>query len=259
MLKLTLRASRGFPRTLLFMPLLANHEEPVIGLEQQLGSTALRVGIGNTVDLFEYHHGSDTVRWGADFFSFSLASTIREVRLKIDAADGFFGMHFAWTNGPRWMVRFRVLHQSAHFVDGHYDLTAGTWNDNRKPIPFSRNYGEVVATYGMYSELVAVRAYAGPSFAVYNNPKDIRRWGGIMGFEVRALGRIPLYAAYNLSLLGVPRYDGSNSLEAGLKFGDWNGRGIRLYVMYYSGLDLFGEYYKDRKEFVGAGFAIDFW
>ena len=248
-----------FPRDLLFSPLLANHDEPVMGLEQQLGSSVLRVGIGNSVDLIEYRHASDTLRWGADFFSFSLASTIRDVRLKIDAADGFFGVHVAWTNDSPWMIRFRAIHQSAHLVDGHYNSETGAWDNNRQPIPFSRNYGDIVGAYRADSRGIELRVYAGPNFAVYNNPKDIRRLGGVLGCEAHTRWSTSVYAAFSLSLLGVPVYNGSSTLETGVKFGDWSGRGIRLYLTYYNGLDLFGEYYKERKEFGGIGFAIDVW
>jgi len=246
-----------FPRNTLFVPFISSHDEPLMGLEQQLGSSALKVGIGNAVDLIEYRCDNDTLRWGADFFSYSLASTIRDVRLKIDAADGFFGMHFAWTNGSPWMFRLRAIHQSAHFVDGHYNLAAQSWDS--QPIPFSRNYGDVAAAYRLSLKELAIRAYGGPSFAVYNNPKDIRRWGGFAGCEIHTLSENALYAAFNISFLGVPVYNGSGTLAAGIKFGDWDGRGVRLYAQYYSGLDLFGQYYKNRTKYFSLGFAIDFW
>ncbi len=248
-----------FPRDLQFTPLIANHEEARLGLQQELGSTLLTVGIGNTVDLVQYASGDDTLRAGGDFYAYALANSFRDIRLKIDAADGFFGMHMTWKNSSPWSIRFRALHLSAHLVDGHYDPVLKAWKDGREPIPFSRNYGEIVGARETATGAVTSRLYAGLSFAVYNNPHDIRRWAALGGAEVSTGSTVPFYLACNLSLLGVPTYNLSATVEAGAKFGEWKGRGIRLYLLYYNGLDFYGQYYKDRKEFAGIGFAIDFW
>ena len=246
-----------FPDDLLFTPLVSNHEEARVGLQQELGSSLLTVGVGNTSDLIQYAAGSDTIRWGGDFYVYALSNSFKDIRLKIDAADGFFGMHITWKGETHWSFRFRALHLSAHFVDGHYDPDAKVWKDGREPIPFSRNYGEVVAAHESQAAGIFSRLYAGLSYAVYNNPHDIRRWAGLAGAELAGVG--PLYVACNLSLLGVPTYNLNVTVEGGVKLGAWKGRGVRLYLVYYDGLDVYGEYYKERKEFVGAGFSIDFW
>lgn len=122
-----------FPRDILFMPLSANHEEPRMGMQQEFGTTRLTVSIGNTLDLIQYAFDRDTLRIGADFFSYSLANNFKDIRLKIDAADGFFGVHFSLTNSTPWSFRFRAIHLSAHFVDGHYDPDSKMWKDGRDP------------------------------------------------------------------------------------------------------------------------------
>ena len=248
-----------FPRDILFVPFLANHEEPRMGMMQEFGRTRLSVGIGNTIDLVQYAAGNDTIRWGADFFTYSLANNFKDIRLKIDAADGFFGIHFTYTNGSPWSYRFRAIHQSAHLVDGHYDPDARVWKDSRDPFPFSRNYGEIAASYASDIGGFPIRLYGGVSYAVFVKPEDIRRGAGLLGAEIRTLGSLPFYLSYNLSILGVPSFNGSNTIEAGIKLGAWSGRGARIFLVYYNGLDTFGEYYKDRRELAGIGFAFDFW
>lgn len=248
-----------FPREILFQPFLANHEEPRVGMMQDFGSTRLTIGIGNVLDLVQYAVDGDTIRWGADLFTYSLSNTFKDFRLKIDAADGFFGIHCTYTNGSPWSFRFRAIHFSAHFVDGHYDPDAKVWRDGRDPFPFSRNIGEFAAAYSGNLEGLPLRVYAGASYGVFVKPMDIRRWAGILGAEIRTVGKVPIYFAYNFSLLGVPAYNGCNSIEAGLKLGSWAGRGARLFIVYYNGLDTFGEYYKDRRETFGVGFAFDLW
>jgi hypothetical protein len=248
-----------FPRDILFVPLLANHEEPRMGMQQEFGSTRLTLDIGSTLDLIQYAVEGDTIRIGADLFTYSLANSLKDIRLKIDAADGFLGVHFSYTNGSPWSFRFRAIHLSAHLVDGHYDPDAMIWKDGRNPIPFSRNYGEIVGAYSGTFGGLPTRLYAGASIAVFVRPTDIRRGAAVLGAETRTAGSVPLYIAYNFSLLGVPEFNGSNTVEAGIKFGAWSGRGVRLFLVYYNGLDTFGEYYKDRRELFGIGFAFDLW
>jgi len=248
-----------FPNDILFVPFLANHEEPRMGMQQELGSSRLTVGVGNMLDLVQYATDHDTLRLGAEFFTYSLANDFKDIRLKIDAADGFLGVRFTYTNGSPWSFRFRAIHLSAHLVDGHYDPDAKQWKDGREPLPFSRNYGELAAAYTGSVGNFPVRLYAGVSQAVFVKPEDIRRAAGLLGVEVRTHGSVPFYLAYNFTLLGVPRHNGSNTIETGIKLGPWSGRGARLFVLYYNGLDIFGEYYKDRREMISIGFAFDFW
>jgi hypothetical protein len=46
---------------------------------------------------------------------------------------------------------------------------------------------------------------------------------------------------------------------AGIKFGDWDKKGIVLYTSYYSGRDMFSSYYDRRISKFGIGFSIDFY
>jgi len=248
-----------FPPHLSVLPFVANHEEARLGLQQQFGSSRLNIGIGVTMDAIEYASEGDTLRWGPDLYSYALSSTIQDVQFKIAAADGFFGMHLTYTSGSAWSFRFRAMHQSAHLVDGSYDVTAGTWNDGRVPFNFTRNYGEVDVAYEARLGHFPTRIYSGLSGAVWNRPEAIRPVSAMFGIECHSPGTPAFYFAYNLSLMGIPSYVGSNNLEAGLKLGEWSGRGVRIYLSYYCGLDTFGAYYNVRREFAGAGFTFDLW
>ena len=248
-----------FPQRILFTPLLANHEEPRLGVQQEIGTSRMRIGIGNMVDAVEYSVGRDTVRWGVDFFAYALSNDFKGARFQIDAADGFFGMHFVYANGSPLSLRFRIVHFSAHFVDGHYDGDNMKWRDQRNPVPFSRNYGELVAAYTINTAQFSVRLYSGCSYAAVVKPADIQPFTTIHGIEIRSQGQIRVYVADDFSLVGVPRYSGSNNIEAGVKFGPWPERGVRIFLNYFSGLDNFGQYYNIRKDRWGIGFTFDFW
>jgi hypothetical protein len=230
-----------------------------MGIQQEIGNPRMKVGIGNALDVLECRRGNDTIRASVLFFAYALANDYRGYRLKIDAADGFFGIGFSYHTASPLSFRFRILHLSAHLVDGHYNDELQAWRDGRTPFPFSRNYGDLTAAYtgalGQYS----TRLYLGLSYAPIVKPKEIRKWTALAGCELRTPGSTHGYIAYHFTLMGTPTVIGSNSLEAGVKFGEWQHRGVRLFVSYQNGWDNFGEYYNVRHEAVAAGFAFDFW
>jgi len=248
-----------FPDHLAFMPPVANHEEARVGILQEFDSPRMTVAIGNSLDAVQFAGATDTVRFGIDFFAFALASDYSGYRLKIGAADGFFGIHASFHTHSPLRFRFRALHFSAHMVDGLYDQETNAWKDGMEPFPFSRNYGELLASWDLYPGSLTGRVYAGGSYAVVMKPSAIRRFSALAGAEVSTSGSPHLYAAYNGTLLGVPAYVWSSTVEVGVKFGTWNRRGLRIHLMYQNGLNWFGEFYSERKEFVAIGFTFDFW
>jgi hypothetical protein len=45
---------------------------------------------------------------------------------------------------------------------------------------------------------------------------------------------------------------------AGIKFGEWRGKGIMFYAEYYAGQRRFNEYFRERVIEFGLGFYVDF-
>jgi hypothetical protein len=68
-----------------------------------------------------------------------------------------------------------------------------------------------------------------------------------------------LYLAQHFFLRGIPNYVGTGNTEFGIKLGEWARTGLRIYLSYYNGLDVFSQYYDVRRESWGIGFAFDFW
>jgi len=248
-----------FPGRTLFSPLVANHEEPRIGFQQEIGSSVMKVAIGNAVEMFEYRSGTSTLQGSLLFFVYALANDYRGYLLKIDAADGYFGLGFSYHTDSPFTFRFRVIHLSAHLVDGHFNDETMRWRDDKIPFPFSRNYGELVGAYSSTLADFPLRLYAGMGYAPIIKPKEIRKFSALAGWELQSRGRTSAYLAHHFSLLGTPTYIGSNTLEGGVKFANPAGRGIRLFLVYQNGWDNFCEYYNERREFAGAGFAVEFW
>src|SRR5207244_4640625 len=184
------------------------------------------------------------------------------------ALDGFLGGDLSFSKSlsdSRLLGRLRILHQSAHLVDGNYNVSQGSWIDNRGPITFTSDFGEFTVGHLLPYPSGGLRYYAGVAYAVLVRPDDLGRVSYLGGAEVTLeslLGRFmdqpsQLYCAYHISLTGTPVYAASNQIQLGIKLGEWSGRGTDFYLAFYEGRQLFGEFFDQRLRAVGAGCVVD--
>ncbi len=210
------------------------------------------------------------LRIGADFFTYALTTSAQGLRLQVDAVDGYFGGHIVYAapgSGDHLSLRLRLLHISGHLIDGHWDRSTMQWKDNKLPIPYTRDFGEITGLYTWPGRTVELSAYSGFSYATLVRPDDLSRYATLHGFEIHSTGLtgtvfgrpFSLYAADNLAITGIPACYGTNNLEFGLRFGRWEGTGLRFYGSYYHGLEVFSQYYYVRTDQWGLGFALDAW
>ncbi|HEX2869269.1 MAG TPA: DUF1207 domain-containing protein [Ignavibacteriales bacterium] len=231
----------------------------------------LKVDIGNSVDLLKvkFPGSASSLTFGIEFMAYAYSTSYSGHRLQIDALDGFFGGNAAFSKNygtERLISRFRIIHNSAHMVDGHYNADIGSWIGSRKPIPFTRDFGELLVGYEWLKENYSLRILGGPAYATLVRPLEIKKYSFSAGFEYafyNPFGRVfkkdfNLFAAYYNNLNGTPVYHGNNNFVAGVKFGQWEGKGILLYLDYYAGSNMFSEYYKDSIHRFGIGFSVDF-
>ncbi len=269
----------GIPTTqIIFLPeginfpsLRSNITEPRIGIFKFLDTGEMKIDIGNTIDILVFQipdHGIK-ISVGIDFFAYAFTTSGQGLRLQIDAIDGFFGGNLSLCKEAeqnKIQARLRILHHSAHFVDGHYNFNTDTWLDNRKPIPFTKDFGELVLSHVVSRPFGNFRYYGGFSYATLVRPPVLKRFDCLGGVEVYFDNIIDsilnqptnIYLTYNLSIIGVPKYIGSNQIQIGLKFGKWYSKGPSIYMAYYTGNHMFGEYYDERLQTVGLGFTVDF-
>lgn len=259
------------PGGTVFPPLTAHPQEPRSGVRKEFGTSRLKLDIGSTLDLLEWNlssTGSERIRVGVQFFSYALTTSSEGLRLQVDAIDGFFGGHIAFRSllgSSAFSLRLRIMHLSAHFVDGHFDDETGTWKDGRSPLPFTRDFGELVGLYDWYAPPFSVSPYVGINYATLVRPTDIKRWAPLFGIILRTsegtitlLGKpSSIYIADHLTLWGIPAYTGQNTLEGGIKLGAWNGAGIRFAVSLMTGPEVFSQYYNVSRTSWGLGFAYD--
>lgn len=259
------------PSGLHFMPLKASYQEARMGILYYPSDANLKVDIGNSVDLLKLKFPSSrgVLTFGVEFMAYAYSTSYAGHRLQIDALDGFFGGNAAFSKSydeGRLISRFRIIHNSAHLVDGHYDVEQGVWRGSKTPIPFTRDFGELLLGYEAFKKNYSFRIFGGPAYSTLVRPLEIKKYSFSSGFEYafyNPFGRVfrkdfNLFAAYYINILGTPVYHGNNNLVAGVKFGQWFDKGILLYLNYYTGNNMFSEYFKDNIQRFGIGFSIDF-
>lgn len=260
-----------FPGGLNFIPLKANNQEARLGILYYTSTTNLKVDIGNCVDLLSLELTSSQSRFtaGIEFMAYAFSKSFSGRRLQISAVDGFFGGNVTYSkriNTNEISARFRIIHNSAHLVDGSYDTSTDSWIDGFEPIPFTKDFGELTAAYQINFNENSMRYYGGISYATLIRPEDLKRYNYHAGIEIRnknLLGKLfnndlNLFLADHFFLDGTDNYFGSNQIMAGLKIGNWNEKGIVFYASFYSGRDIFSSYYNRKIEKFGVGFFIDY-
>lgn len=259
------------PDGLNFMPLKANNQEARIGILYYTSTTNLKVDIGNTIDLLSYELNAEQMRFtaGVEFMAYAFSKSYAGKRLQISAVDGFFGGNISFlkqSDNSKLLARFRIIHNSAHLVDGSYDADNDLWIDGKEPIPFTKDFGELTIAHQILTENVLLKYYGGLSYATLIRPNELKRMNYHMGIELafpNIAGKlfnndVNFFLADHFFLDGTAKYIGSNQLMAGVKIGSWNKKGIVFYASYYSGGDMFGTYYERKIAKFGIGFLIDF-
>jgi hypothetical protein len=229
----------------------------------------MRLDVGTDFEIVEFSgSAAGDFQLGLQIFAYALTTSAQGLRLQIDALDGFFGGHITWRHSgqnPALLTRLRILHHSAHFVDGHIDASTGTWVDGKAPVPFTEDFGELLGALEAGLLSGQARFYAAMTYATLIRPTDIGRFAGMVGVDYRtddstfrALGHpFLLYTGYQLNLTDLSAVIGTNNVEAGVKFGGWTSNGLRFFLGYHSGLEIFGQYYNIKRSFWELGFALD--
>jgi len=245
------------PVGLNFLPLKGNMYEPRLGVVYFPDDRSLKVDIGNSIDIILLNDliKDCKVSVGIDFMAYGLASSYQGKRLQIDALDGFFGGNatfaFKLNNYEDFKIRFRIIHNSAHLVDGSYNLSDNSWKNDYLPVPYARDFIEPTFAYEKKFSSNAYRVYLSPSYSLLIRPEELKRWSFNTGGELyfgdltgKVFGKqTNLFFAYHFSLIGSPVYSGNNHILAGLKMGDYFGKGVNFFLSYYTGTHYFSEYY----------------
>ncbi len=261
------------PAGLNFLPLKAGIDEPRMGLLYYSENSNLKVDIGNSIDLlgFNFKNSGTKITVGADFFAYAYVTSFLEYRLQIDAIDGFFGGNVAYSKSfsdSRIVGRLRYLHSSAHLVDGHWNSLQMQWIGNKYPTAYGNNYAEFLVAHELYPVHNYLRYYGGLSVStgMKTKEKELKKYVYKAGLEYaysNLFGKVfskdeNLFLAMNFDVRGIPVYTVNQNYLLGIKFGSWTGKGIVLYLSYYTGGDVFNQYFNERVTRYGLGFMFDF-
>lgn len=260
------------PSGLHFKPLASNVYEPRLGVLYFPDDRSLKVDIGNSIDIIMFNDllPNTKLTFGIDFMAYGLASSYQGKRLQIDALDGFFGgngtLSYNYDNNNIYKFRFRIIHNSAHLVDGSYNSSTGTWKNNYLPVPYAKDFAELTSVKESKISIGNYRIYFGVSYAMLIRPDLLKRWTFNSGLELYlndVFGEVlkkeaNLYVAYHYSLIGAPKYMGNNTLSAGIKLGKVYNKGINFYISYHLGMSYFSEYFSKRINKFGTGFNVEF-
>ena len=261
------------PDGLNFLPLRANSQEAKIGVLYYPENANLKVDIGNTMDLlsFQFPESKSKLNFGIEFMAYASVIGYEQLRLQIDAVDGFFGGNATYTQSfddNFLSFRFRFIHNSAHLVDGNYWIHPypRDWTKPGGPIAFTRDFGELIAANTINVNNYSLRYYGGGAFSARIRPATLKRFSALAGFEIHSDKLIKklfnkpvnIFLAHNINYAGLPDYSFTNQSQLGIKFGNRESKGILFYFSFYSGNNMFSEYFDEKINKVGFGFAVDF-
>ena len=259
-----------FPDGLLFNPLQGNMKEARFGLIYFPDNANLKIDIGYTSDLLEFIINEQLpVRAGIDFYAYGLATSYEGLRLQIDMLDGFFGGNVSaryLLDNSELKGRLRIIHNSAHLVDGSFLLKENMWKNDFKPIPYTRDFGELTVMYRKKDLGLDNYYYSSLAYATMVRPISIKKWTFNFGVESVYSGvvqnfydkPIDLFLIYHNQFSGEGAYLASHTIKGGIKFGEWNKKGLLFYLFWYNGFNYFSEFYNVRIEKFGIGFNVDF-
>lgn len=224
--------------------LRASFYEPKMGIMKYFNRNSLKVDIGNSLDLIEFKEKNFLLTAGVDFFAYTLVNNYGFLILRVEAVDGFFGGNLSF-HSEKFSTRFRVLHRSAHIVDEYGEL-------DHKPFPFTGEFFDLIFAFaGKFYKL-----YGGFSQVFRIKPSNIERFYFQTGFELFKESKV-----FNLIFASdvkfINKIIGFNTV-GGVKIGRLNSRGIFVYLNFYSGFDIYGQYFNLKKEFGGLGCSFEF-
>lgn len=250
-----------FPSKLLLQPYTANTLEPKLGFEFKTNINELSLNVGNSIDILQFKLDEKNIlSFGADLFTYTLLRSQSDFHFPVDAVDYLFGINFGYKkicDKHELGTRLRISHISAHFVDGHFDKDLNQWRDDRNPKVYSREFFELLPYY----KINDFRIYAGLTYIYKIDPKNIGQDQYQIGFDYFLSNlineKITPYFAYDFRLLNIYGYTGNNSLQAGVKIGNSTDKGFSIYLRYFSGYNIHGEYFDIKENFTAFGFNLD--
>lgn len=248
-----------FPRELNIQPFTANFLEPKAGFAYHFGKSQLRLDIGITSDIYQSEEDNKTYSFGADLFTYTRLRGEKEFHFPVEAIDYFFGINAGYkvkNSHSEYGLRFRLSHISAHLVDGQFDTGTEKWRNGRSPQVYSKEFIELFPFY----RIGGARIYAGFTYLFHVSPEKIGKDIFQLGFDYYLIDFCKYftpYAAYDFKISKIGKYSGNNIISAGIKFGEYNSKGLSILFSYLSGKSIHGEYFDLHEQYSTLGINMD--
>lgn len=259
------------PGRTIFPPLPASFEEARAGITKDVNTAQMKLDIGTAMDFLEIRlraDSSERLRVGADLFTYALTTSYQGLRLQVDAVDGYFGGHIVYRvqrAGTALLLRLRILHLSSHLLDGHFDSNRNVWIDGKLPTPLARDYGEITLGHLWQWKSSEIFLYGGFSQATLIRPPTMKRLNLLWGITAHTgdwagtcFGApVHFYASDHCSFWGLETLSGTNMVQVGAKFGEWQGAGISIFISHHAGLEVYHQYFDVKNDAWGLGVGLE--
>jgi hypothetical protein len=252
-----------FPESQLFYPPMANPKEPRTHI------TYLRLNLpGDTFNLGSVGFGDSfgLVRWPGwgkeDAWQLSISGAVL-AQFNLDSksmdlinADYIVGFPLSYRNGS-WSARMRLYHQSSHLGDEFLLLPQ---NPELKVTRLNLSF-ETIEMLGAW-EFGGLQFTAGPSYIIHSfSPLKRNSFQAGIDYQSRKPFWQPtmrLFAGILYHTWEETNWNLDYNVKAGVNIRTAEKRAVQIFGEYYHGNLPFGQFYKLRANYYGAGINVSF-
>lgn len=250
-----------FPSDLNIQPFTANLLEPKAGFLISTDNNKLRLDISTSRDIIHWNKNGELISVGADVFTFTRLRSTDDFKFPVETIDYLFGINAGYKKllceSNEIGLRFRLSHISTHLVDGQYDTQNQQWREGRVPFVYSKEFIELFPYY----RTGTLRGYLGFTYIFHIIPKEIKKINLQVGFDYFATqfgtDYLTPFVAYDFKLNGIDKFIGNNIISVGIKFGNWQSKGLSFYYAYISGKSIHGQFYDLTENYSNIGFNFE--
>jgi hypothetical protein len=244
------------PAEPLFNPLIGDLREPQYGIIAPLNESAFDGAIGQTIEFIQWQSNETTKwAWGIEGACFLELGSLGNAEFPLYVSDWYLGTYFSEKSG-NLTNRLEYEHVSSHLGD-YYFYSIGRIIYSRESLRFTSSYD--------FSN--NFRLYGGPCYWTHLSPDsgDPRLFfhAGLefytdyfhlfLGTHVRG------YFTYDVKVLGEAGGVVDQTFELGIQW-RWkkdSHQSIRMAALYYTGNDLYGQFYQMPDNYLGLGIFFD--
>lgn len=254
-------------------PYVANPFEGRVGIVGQPDQERLRLDIGMTYDLFELWSDDESkLNFGTDWMVWTRLQSEGRFKFPVETSDYWFGVNMSYVEQrerskndiidlAEWGLRLRLAHISSHLVDGYSDRDQTPWQFLKNPFVYSREFVELTAYVSPIQDL---RIYGGASILFSTIPDGFDILTPQLGFdydtEIMENSAFRFLSGYDFKLVpDLSSYNATHAAQIGTGYFAEQGRGVALFLYYYSGNSMHGMFFMDRDEYIGLGMQVYFY